>query len=339
MSETPANTTAGAAAEEGGKRKHPFELQGPPASWLGNTLGDGAQKEFEYGAGAKRQKAANALKDVATVVAQLRTPDGELVAGPPVELPLDITPHQLNILLNKLLNNDDKLPYSFHLNETEITADLRSTVADQGASIEECLSIVYMPQAVFRVRAVTRCTSTLAGHSDAIVCVAFAPDGSTLATGNAFRVGASGLGLGLTADRACEVLCVPRFSLISLTDFTCTDSTCTDFTCQTLDCSLSIEVIGGVAGDRGLIWCGRCWRQVGSVVGFEHRNSAAHLRGSQAMDHVLAVVARRQVPSLGRQGRRSAHLESGVRYCGSQGQEGQEERASGGIDYQSQSSV
>jgi len=179
----PSNTTAGAPSEEAGKRKHPFQLQGPPASWLGNTLGADAQTNFEYGAGAKRQKAHNALKDVATVVAQLRTPDGELVAGPPVELPLDITPHQLNILLNKLLNNEDKLPYSFHLNESEITSDLRSTVADQAASIEECLSITYMPQAIFRVRAVTRCTSTLAGHSDAIVCVAFAPDGSTLATG------------------------------------------------------------------------------------------------------------------------------------------------------------
>ena len=168
-----------------GKRKHPFEVKAPPQAWLGNQLDEETQQQMEYGKAEKRQKAADNLKGVATVVAQLRTPDGEMVAGPPVELPLDITPKQLNVLLNELLSNEEKLPYSFQLNEAEIIESLRSTVADQGASVEECLSIVYVPQAVFRVRAVTRCTSTLSGHSDAIVCVCFSPDGTTLATGDA----------------------------------------------------------------------------------------------------------------------------------------------------------
>eukprot|EP00656_Telonema_subtile_P008665 TRINITY_DN14044_c0_g1_i2.p1 TRINITY_DN14044_c0_g1~~TRINITY_DN14044_c0_g1_i2.p1 ORF type:complete len:543 (-),score=152.26 TRINITY_DN14044_c0_g1_i2:272-1900(-) len=168
---------------EDGKRKHPFEVKVPPASWLGNVLDEDTKHQVEYGKAAKKKKAYDNLKGVATVVAQLRTPDGELVAGPPVELPLDITPAQLNVLLNELLSNEDKMPYSFHLNEAEILESLRSTVAEQGASVEECLSIVYVPQSVFRVRAVTRCTSTLTGHSDAIVCVAFAPDGSTMASG------------------------------------------------------------------------------------------------------------------------------------------------------------
>ena len=41
-----------------------------------------------------------------------------------------------------------------------------------------------MPQAVFRVRAVARCTSTLPGHAEAILSTSFSADGSLLATGS-----------------------------------------------------------------------------------------------------------------------------------------------------------
>ena len=46
------------------------------------------------------------------------------------------------------------------------------------------MTIVYQPQAIFRVRAVSRCTSTLAGHTEAILSCSFSPDGSALATGS-----------------------------------------------------------------------------------------------------------------------------------------------------------
>jgi WD40 repeat protein len=46
------------------------------------------------------------------------------------------------------------------------------------------LSIVYQPQASFRVVAVTRCTGTLSGHTEAILCVAFSPDCKRLLTGS-----------------------------------------------------------------------------------------------------------------------------------------------------------
>jgi len=63
-----------------------------------------------------------------TVVAQLQTSDGGCDAGPPVELPLDITPAQLTVLLNDLLQNEDKQPYSFYINAAEIVQKLRDTV-------------------------------------------------------------------------------------------------------------------------------------------------------------------------------------------------------------------
>lgn len=41
-----------------------------------------------------------------------------------------------------------------------------------------------MPQAVFRVRPVARCTASMAGHSESVLVVAFSPDGRGLATGS-----------------------------------------------------------------------------------------------------------------------------------------------------------
>lgn len=115
------------------------------------------------------------------IVAQFKSADGE-ATGPPLNLPGDATPEQLELLLNQLLNqvrpswslflellayrfnsfqSEDPLPYSFHVGEDEIVKSLWVDRKDK--STEDAITIVYQPQAVFRVRAVTRCTSTLSG--------------------------------------------------------------------------------------------------------------------------------------------------------------------------------
>ena len=64
------------------------------------------------------------------------------------------------------------------MNDTEITETLAKTLdKDLLESSETVLQIVYQPQAVFRVRAVTRCTSTIEGHAEAVISVQFSPNG------------------------------------------------------------------------------------------------------------------------------------------------------------------
>ncbi|PJF16585.1 Rsa4p [Paramicrosporidium saccamoebae] len=101
--------------------------------------------------------------------------DGEgISAGKPVSIPAGSTPQQLEALVNQFLGHD-----------TEIVTSLEQDIlSSKNISKEGILSVVYQPQAVFRVKAVSRCTSTLAGHEDAILCVSFSPDGRRLATGS-----------------------------------------------------------------------------------------------------------------------------------------------------------
>lgn len=84
------------------------------------------------------------------------------------------------------------MPYSFFLNDEEIESTLAATIsklntseassASGGVSDEAVLKIIYQPQAVFRVRTVTRCSSSLPGHTEAILSVSFSPSGERLAT-------------------------------------------------------------------------------------------------------------------------------------------------------------
>ena len=83
-----------------------------------------------------------------------------------------------------MLENDERLPYSFYLNNQEISEALQTIVRSQKLSPEDVLPIVYRPQAVFRVNAVARCSSSLPGHTEAVLHVSFSSDGRHLASGS-----------------------------------------------------------------------------------------------------------------------------------------------------------
>lgn len=118
-----------------------------------------------------------------TVIIEFKTTEGEMT-GTQMEVPVDITTAQLQMLINSTLENEDPLPYSFFLNEVEIAEKLIANMKSDKVSSEEVLTIVYQPQAVFRVRSVSRCTSSLPGHTEAVLHVSFSADGQHLASGS-----------------------------------------------------------------------------------------------------------------------------------------------------------
>lgn len=70
------------------------------------------------------------------------------------------------------------------MNEEEIKISLNDTLDPKNIDVENVLNIVYQPQAVFRVRPVTRCTSSMPGHAEAVVALSFSPDSHHLASGS-----------------------------------------------------------------------------------------------------------------------------------------------------------
>lgn len=148
----------------------------------------------------------------AKVMCQLVNEQGENT-GAQVLLPLGATKDQLQQLLWTLVAEHDPeaadTPHAFFLGEDQISDSLAEVVHKQQkdavidkmlaegrrvrpqdrdaipleAPEETVLRVTYKPQAVFKVRPLTRCSTTLDGHSEAVLIVAFSPDSKILATG------------------------------------------------------------------------------------------------------------------------------------------------------------
>merc|ERR1712029_139368 len=112
----------------------------------------------------------------------------------PFTLAKNVTKDKLKILLDafKKSTGDDEddeeesrdQPYLFFINGHEITSDIQECVKHQIVNAEKTVNIVYQPQAVFRVRPVSRCTSSMPGHGDTVIAAQFSPDGQHLASGS-----------------------------------------------------------------------------------------------------------------------------------------------------------
>ena len=127
----------------------------------------------------------SSLGDLQRVLTQFKSEDGQRV-GQPFDLPLDINANKLQLICNTILQQEEPVPYLFFINDTEIKGTLREAVELNSKTFksEEVLEIIYAPQAVFKVQAVTRCTSSIPGHAEAVISIAFSPDGQRLASGS-----------------------------------------------------------------------------------------------------------------------------------------------------------
>ncbi len=118
--------------------------------------------------------------ETSRVTVQLKSEEGECL-GAPFDLPVSVTVLQLQQLCNQLLGEgDDPVPCAYYADDTEIRESLAASLQLDKLNTEKVLDIVYQPQAVFRVRAVTRCTSSLPGHGEAVISAQFSPDGRSV---------------------------------------------------------------------------------------------------------------------------------------------------------------
>ncbi|XP_066924910.1 notchless protein homolog 1-like [Clytia hemisphaerica] len=121
--------------------------------------------------------------DQKRVLASLVNEDSQSL-GAPFDLPTDIDTEKLQQICNALLSNEDEVPFTFYVQDKEITSTLGTILDEEKVETEQVVQIVYQPQAIFKVRSVTRCTSTIPGHAEAVISVAFSPDGKFLASGS-----------------------------------------------------------------------------------------------------------------------------------------------------------
>merc|ERR1711937_123568 len=117
------------------------------------------------------------------ILIQLKDESGN-DCGDPIEVPSLINVDQLAQLTNSLLNNQENEKYAFYVEDTEIKSSLENTIEETKVSFESVVPVVYSPVAVFRVRPVTRCSSEMSGHAEAVLAVQFSPEGQYLASGS-----------------------------------------------------------------------------------------------------------------------------------------------------------
>ncbi|GLH11226.1 Protein Notchless [Gryllus bimaculatus] len=117
------------------------------------------------------------------ILTRFKSETGE-VTGSLLDLPINITVDKLQLICNALLEQDENTPYVFFVNDNEIKGTLGSVIDGEKGGTEQVVDIVYQQQAVFKVRAVTRCTSSIPGHAEAVISVSFSPNGRHLASGS-----------------------------------------------------------------------------------------------------------------------------------------------------------
>lgn len=101
--------------------------------------------------------------NVKIIASRFKSDTGEILPGGLIELPVNVTVNKLKDICNALLQQEESLPLAFYVNNIEVTDTLEKFVGEKFNVSEDVVEIVYQPQAVFKVKAVTRCTGSLEG--------------------------------------------------------------------------------------------------------------------------------------------------------------------------------
>ena len=132
-----------------------------------------------------RQRATAAMDGLSRILTQFIDQEGNPI-GNAVDIPLDVTVNKLQLVCNALQGSEETIPYTFLIAEHEIKSNLNDALksAFKTPNTEKLLEITCLPQAVYRVRAVTRCSSSIPGHSEPVISVAFNSNGQAVASGS-----------------------------------------------------------------------------------------------------------------------------------------------------------
>ena len=118
----------------------------------------------------------------------------------PFSISLSIGPDQLLQLLRALFkehrddegdaeDEDDweRRPFRFFVDEISVDESLNATLSQLLFDRERTVPVTFKAQASFQVRPVSRCTSSLPGHTQPVVAALFSGDGRYLASGSGDR--------------------------------------------------------------------------------------------------------------------------------------------------------
>merc|ERR1711963_804091 len=92
---------------------------------------------------------------------------------------------QLEVKKGEEKDEDDlDVPYLFFTNGHEIQSSIAECIKYQILNTEKTVPIVYQPQAVFKVRPVSRCSSSMPGHTKEVLVASFSSSGRYLVSGS-----------------------------------------------------------------------------------------------------------------------------------------------------------
>lgn len=121
-----------------------------------------SKRKFKEGNDSK-QNTENSSTSVKRILSRLKSDKGDVLPGGLLDLPINITVDKLQEICNALLQNEEPIPFAFYVNDIEITDSLENNIKENFSISEDVVEILYQPQAIFKVRAVTRCTGSLEG--------------------------------------------------------------------------------------------------------------------------------------------------------------------------------